>query len=160
MPRKRALPPGAVVLDASVLIGIVDRNRDAQAFVGILPRARVTAVNFGETLYRLKTMANADPLRVEQALLATGLVVEPFGRESARHFPELKAVDLACRIAQRSAGVPEESVKSLSLADLSCLAYALEFDLPVLTGDRHWCELRKHGLRLAVFDFRDPATLP
>ena len=35
--------------------------------------------------------------------------------------------------------------------------HALERDLPVLTGDKHWLSLSVHGLEVSVFDFRDPS---
>lgn len=70
-----------------------------------------------------------------------------------RHFAALKRVDAASRRAQQAAGAPQ--VKSLSLADMTCLAYALEAGLPVLTGDKHWTTLSSYGLTLAVYDFRD-----
>ena len=57
------------------------------------------------------------------------------------------------RSAQTAAGIA--TPRSLSLADLTCLAYATEVGLAILTGDRHWSTLAPHGLTVATFDFRD-----
>jgi PIN domain nuclease of toxin-antitoxin system len=160
MTSQTTLPDGNLVVDASLLVGIVDKNRAAQAFVSVLSRSRITSVNFGEVLYKLKEMSGADPARVEQALTAAGVSVEPFELPDARHFPELKRIDLLSRDSQRAAGVVPEKITSLSLADMACLAYALEHGLPVLTGDSHWCTLGRYGLAVPVFDFRDKTTLP
>ena len=149
------LPGGDLVVDASLLVGIVDRNAHAQSFTGVLGRSFITSVNFGEVLYKLKELAGADPIRVERALTASGVRVVAFELAEARHFPDLKRIDLRSMDAQRAQGVKPGQVKSLSLADISCLAYAVEHRLPVLTGDSHWCELGQHGLDVAVFDFRD-----
>lgn len=160
MARKLSLPLGVLVVDASLLIGVVDRDKDAQSFISVLSRSRITAVNFGEVLYKLKEKSGADPARVEQALTAAGVHVVPVELPLVRRFPELKRIDMLSRDAQRSAGIAPGRVSSLSLADITCLAYALEHELPVLTGDTHWCTLKPFGLELSVFDFRDVAVIP
>lgn len=100
------------------------------------------------------------PARVEQALTAAGVHVVPVELPLVQRFPELKRIDMLSRDAQRSAGIAPGSVSSLSLADITCLAYPLEHELPVLTGDAHWCTLKPFGLGLPVFDFRDAAVIP
>ena len=54
-------------------------------------------------------------------------------------------------------------VQTLSLGGLCVLAHALHTQLPVLTGDRHWATLARHGLVVDVHLFRphpDPPTGP
>ena len=51
---KPSLPAGKILVDASLLIGIIDSDSDACLFVPILPRCVVTSVNFGEILYKLE----------------------------------------------------------------------------------------------------------
>jgi hypothetical protein len=36
MARKSSLPLGVLVVDASLLIGVVDRDKDAQSFISVL----------------------------------------------------------------------------------------------------------------------------
>ena len=151
------------VADGKARLGVsgdlVDRNADAQSFTGVLGRSFKTSMNFGEVLYNLEELAGADPIRVEGALTASGVRVEAFELADERHFPDSKRIDLRRRDAQRAQGLKPGQVTSLLLADLSCLACALEHRLPVLTGNSHWCELGQHGLDVAVFDFRDASLM-
>ena len=98
-------------MDASLLVGIVDRNSDAQSFTGVLGRSLITSVNFGEVLYKLEELAGADPIRVERALTAFGVRAEAFELAEARHFPDLKRIDLRSRDAQRDQGLKPGQVK-------------------------------------------------
>ncbi|MDR0592163.1 MAG: hypothetical protein LBG60_02665 [Bifidobacteriaceae bacterium] len=84
-----------------------------------------------------------------------GVLVESVGLAAARRYPRLKEIDADSRAAGRAG----DRAKSLSLADMTCLAHAWETGLPVLTGDRHWAALRPHGLPVDVFDFRDLSVL-
>jgi PIN domain nuclease of toxin-antitoxin system len=152
------LPDGALVVDASFLLGVLASNPEAQRFTGVLRRSHLAAVNFGEVLYKLHQRAGIGAQATAYQLRTQGVTVEAFGPVAAMHFPALKAIDAAAEAAQIAAD-PECDVKHLSLADMSCLAHAMAKDLPVLTGDKHWLTLRPHGLTLDIFDFRDPALL-
>ncbi len=158
MASKPTLPPGKILVDASLLIGIIDSDPHACSFIPILSRCIATSINFGETLYKLEHLLGADPQKVESALIGLGLQIDSFGRSAARHFNKLKNIDELSRNGQLIAGVAKGSVKSLSMADLACLSYGLEANLPILTGDKHWCTLGQYGFKGAVFDFRSPAT--
>lgn len=158
MATKPTLPAGKILVDASLLIGIIDSDSDACLFIPLLSRCVITSVNFGETLYKLEQLLGADPQKVERALVGYGLQIDSFGLSAARYFPELKRIDAVSHNAQLAAGVTLSKIKSLSLADLACLSYGLDAKLPILTGDKHWCTLRQHGFMGAVFDFRSPAT--
>lgn len=159
MAKTATVPGGEVLVDASLLVAILDNEPAALPFVAVLSRAIATSVNFGETLYKVEQLSGVGPRLIETALLGLGLRVEPVGIAVARHFNDLKSIDTASRKAQRAARVSAGKIKSLSLADIVCLAFAIEERLPVLTGDKHWCTLRPHGLAVEVFDYRDRATI-
>jgi PIN domain nuclease of toxin-antitoxin system len=149
-----ALPSGGLVVDASLLIALVDQDPAAARFVPVLTRSIVTSINMGEILYKLDQRASTPPATAERLFVQVlGVQVDSVDLAVARHFPELKRIDARSRVAQIAAGATV--AKSLSLADLTCLAYAAETGLAVLTGDRHWSTLAPHGLTVAVFDFRD-----
>ena len=158
MATKPALPAGKILVDASLLIGIIDSDPDACLFIPILFRCVVTSVNFGETLYKLEQLLDVDPQKVESAFVGFGLQIDSFGLSAARYFNELKKIDELSRDAQVVAGVAKNMIKSLSLADLTCLSYGLDTKLPILTGDKHWCTLNQYGFEGTVFDYRSPTT--
>ena len=105
-------------------------------------------------MYKLAQRAGQSPQQVGAVYGAQGVKVPPFELKAAMHFAHLKQIDAFSRADQEARGVAP--VKSLALGDMCCLAHALEHDLPVLTGDRHWLTLASHGLTLQIFDFRDP----
>ncbi len=150
-----ALPQGALLADASYLLGVAQSNAQASRFLSALPRTKVTAVNLGEVMYKLAERARRPPQQVAGMFGAQGVTVAPFELTAAMHFADLKRIDALSRAEQERRGT--ERVKSLSLGDMCCLAHALQHDLPVLTGDQHWSTLEAHGLTLEIFDFRDPA---
>ena len=158
MATKPTLPAGKILVDASLLIGIIDSDPDACLFIPILSRCVATSVNFGETLYKLEQLLDVDPQKVESAFFGFGLQIDSFALSAARYFNELKKIDDLSRKAQLSAGVAKNAIKSLSLADLACLSYGLDAKLPILTGDKHWCTLSQYGFQGTVFDFRSSAT--
>jgi PIN domain nuclease of toxin-antitoxin system len=145
-----------VVVDATLLIDVIRGQSAATQFTRVLGRAEVTSVNFGEVLYKLGMVDSLTREEVEAVLTAMGLSVVDVNVGVSRRFLELKQIDERSRAAQRRAGAA--SRKSLSLADIVCLGYAAETGYPVLTADRHWTTLGKHGLTVAVFDYRNPKT--
>lgn len=158
MATRPTLPAGKILVDASLLIGIIDSDPDACLFIPILSRCVTTSINFGETLYKLEQLLNVDPQKVESAFVGFGLQIDAFGLSAARYFNELKKVDDLSRAAQLKVGRAKKEIKSLSLADLVCLSYGIDTKLPILTGDKHWCTLSRYGFRGTVFDFRSSAT--
>jgi len=154
-----ALPVGEIIVDASLLIGIATSDSDAVRFVRVLSRSVATSVNFGEVIYKLHQKAGRSAAQTENVFReALHVRVEAVDLVVVRHFADLKQLDAASQRAQRSAGAPTPS--SLSLADMTCLAYGIESGLPVLTGDAHWSTLHGHGLEVDVYDFRDAALTP
>lgn len=153
------LPAGPVLADASFLVAIAESDPDAARFVSVLRRSSVTTVNFGEVLYKLAQKAGMAVQTTEQVFAgALGVMIEPVELAVVRHFSALKQIDAASRSAQTASGAAP--VKSLSLADMTCLGYAIERGLPVLTGDKHWLTLAEHGLRVSVYDFRNLSLSP
>lgn len=154
-----ALPLTGLVVDASLLIALADQDPDAARFVPVLARSVVTSINMGEVLYKLDQRTGTPPATAEHLFTQVlGVRVDSVDLAVTRHYPELKRIDARSRAAQTAAGIA--APKSLSLADMTCLAYAEEAGLAVLTGDRHWSTLATHGLRVAVFEFRNPAVTP
>lgn len=152
-----ALPSTSLVVDASFLIALADQEPAASRFVPVLARSIVTSINMGEVLYKLDQRASTPPAKVEHLFTnVLGVQVDSVDLAVTRHFPELKRIDARSRSAQTAAGIA--APKSLSLADLTCLAYAKEAGLAILTGDRHWSTLALHGLTVEIFDFRDLAV--
>ena len=145
-------------MDASLLIGILDNDKNACLFVPILSRCIMTSINFGEVLYKSEELLKVDPRKVESAFIGFGLQIDSFGLSSARNFNGLKKIDLASRKAQSATGVKVDKIKSLSLADIACLSYGLDMGLPILTGDKHWCTLNRYGFSGDVFDFANSST--
>jgi len=153
---RRTVPSGEVVLDATLLIDLVRRRAPGPSYVSVLKRAKVTSINFGEVLYKLAGASTTPASTIEAALLSTGLSVVDVDLGVTRRFVDLQAIDRGSAAAQQRGGV--ERVKSLSLADMVCLGYALEYSLPVLTADVHWTTLSRQGLVLDIYDYRDPLT--
>ena len=158
MASKPTLPSGKILVDASLLIGILDEDKNACLFVPLLSRCVVTSINFGEVLYKSEELLDADPQKVESAFIGLGVQIDSFDLSGARNFNALKKIDLASRRGQSSAGVKAEKLRSLSLADIVCLSHGLVTGLPILTGDKHWCTLSKFGFAGEVFDFANPTT--
>ena len=152
--------PGKFVIDASVLVGLVQGLPEARRFTPVLMRATTSAVTLGETFYiSFRRSPRATPALVESALLALGVAIESVTISVARHFNELKRIDALRVVEQQDGGVPHTDCKKLSLGDMVCLGQAISLGLPVLTGDRHWETLIPHGLSIPVMNFRDPALV-
>jgi len=146
------LPSTRLVVDASFLIALAEQDPDAARFVSMVSRAVVTSVNMGEVLYKLDQRAGMTAASTEHLFTRVlGLQVDAVDLAVTRHYPELKRIDARSRVAQTVGTTPS----SLSLADMTCLAYAQEAGLGVLTGDRHWTTLSAHGLDVPVYDFHD-----
>jgi PIN domain nuclease of toxin-antitoxin system len=111
-----------VVLDASALLALLQREPGADVIEALLDRSAISAVNWSEVVQRLlrRGLALAD---VGPDLGALDLAVVPFDAEQAETAADLEAVT-------RAAG--------LSLADRACLALAREARVPAFTADHSW----------------------
>lgn len=146
----KKLPDGRLLVDASFVIAIAGRDPLANRFRSLLSRASIVDVNLGEVFYKLDAVI---PWRDAASVLATeGVEVLAVGPAGAARFVDLKVADLKSREQQRRDGVPDAKIKSLSLADIACLATALVRNVPVVTGDTHWQRL---GLSVDIYDYRD-----
>jgi len=138
---------GPLVLDASFVIALLQRHPAATALTHVLPRGVLTTVTVGEVFYKVASTGAADPDRIEAVLRAVGVRIVDLPLAAAHHFPRLRRIDAARRAEQK---VKAERGAALSLADLCVLGYAETHELPVLTGDRHWTTLARHGLAVPV----------
>jgi PIN domain nuclease of toxin-antitoxin system len=154
VPRKLGDEP--LLVDASFVIGVLLRDPLALRFTDALERASIVDVNLGEVFYKISEKTGITPSDVGGVLHANGLKVVATGAAGAARFPMLKKLDLDLRERHRQEGWPPGDIRSLSLADIACLATALDRKLGVLTGDKHWKSL---GLALRIEDYRDPALV-
>ena len=113
-----------MILDASALLALIQREAGYEHVLSALPRARMSTVNLSEVLSKQTAGHRAQPL--EDWLEELGIAVDDFTREDARTAAELVG-------ATRKYG--------LSLGDRACLALARRTALPVLTADRAWKRL-------------------
>jgi ribonuclease VapC len=119
-----------IVVDSSALIALVRNEPGADRVAAALDRAVASAIILAESLSKLAGFGyDSDLARAD--LMAAGLDVAAFG-----------PADIAAVVALH--GLSKQRV---SLADRFCLALALDRNLPVLTGDRHWAAL---GLPLKI----------
>lgn len=149
----QALPAGPIVVDASYVLALLDDEPAATRLAEVMNRAVLTSVTAGETFYKLAAGSGLSAVDSEQILRSLGAHLIDLPLAAATHFPTLRRIDAARRAEQKHRGEP---AATLSLADLCVLGYALAANLPVLTGDRHWSTLHRHGLTVAVHHFRDP----
>lgn len=148
----KTLPAGQLLVDASVLIALADQDPHTDELVPVMRRSIITAINMGEVFYKLHQRAAMAPATVEHMFInILGIQVHPVDLATAHHFPELRRMDGVVRARSGAR-------QALSLADMTCLAYARQHELPVLTGDRHWLSLIPHGVGVQIFDYRDCST--
>ena len=114
-----------VVLDASAVLALLNRESGWQRIEAVLPRAAIATPNLAEVLTRLVDagLPEKDAWHVVELL---DLEVVPFTGGHARIAAQL-------RPATRSSG--------LSLGDRACLALALALKKPAYTTDRSWSRL-------------------
>jgi PIN domain nuclease of toxin-antitoxin system len=114
-----------VVLDASALLALLNREPGAELVAAALPGAAVSAVNLSEVVVKLAE-AGMPEKAIREALQGLPLDVVPFDEEQAYEAGLLRPL---------TKGV------GLSLGDRGCLGLALRLGLPVLTADRTWQQL-------------------
>lgn len=114
-----------VLLDASALLALFNREAGADWVAALLPRARVATLNLAEVVGKLTEHGVPAPdLRRSVSELAIG--IEPFTKEMA-------FVAGGLRAATKGAG--------LSLGDRGCLACAQVLGLKAVTADHAWKRL-------------------
>ena len=110
----------SVVLDASALLAVLLDETGADFVVDVLRGSRLSTVNLSECLSRVIERGHA-ALALETIVRSFEIELVPFSSEHARQAAELRA-------ASRHLG--------LALGDRACLALAMEWRRPLLTGDR------------------------
>ncbi len=118
-----------VVLDASVVLAIVQGEAIHPDFFNLLEGAVMSAVNYAEVLAKRADL-EAVPYPCMDDLLDLLDRIEPFTSAQAIISGELRPLT-------RRAG--------LSLGDRACLALALELDAEVYTADRAWLDVLPGG---------------
>ena len=116
----------AVVFDSSVLIAILRQELGSEVGEQSLNDALISTVNLAEVATYL-ARNSVPPETINDALAAFPIEVVPFDREQGL-----------------IAGCLYPACKSLglSLGDRACLALAKSKNLPVLTADKAWLELK------------------
>ena len=116
----------AVVFDSSVLIAILRQEPGSDVGEQSLNDALISTVNLAEVATYL-ARNSVPPETINDALAAFPIEVVPFDREQGL-----------------IAGCLYPACKSLglSLGDRACLALAKSKNLPVLTADKAWVELK------------------
>ncbi len=118
-----------VVLDASALLALLNREPGHEEVARAIPRAAIGAINLSEVVAKLSESGMPEEI-IREALEGLALEVHAFGRELAYEAGLLRTVT---------------KPGGLSLADRACLALGRHLSLPVLTTDRAW-----EGLEVGV----------
>lgn len=111
-----------MVLDASAVLALLQREEGSEVVERALAGARMSAVNLAEVVGKA-VERGLDAESLASGLAALGLRLEPF---------TVRQAEIA------GALVPRTRALGLSLGDRACLALGLEADLPVLAADRAW----------------------
>ena len=120
-----------VVLDASAVIALINKEPGADVVDAVLDDAVISAVNLSEVIAVLID-AGFEFDRAQAMVRRIGLPVIAFDETQGLHAGGLRAIT-------RAAG--------LSLGDRACLCLAEQRDAAALTADRRWATL---GLRPAI----------
>lgn len=111
-----------VVLDASALLALLNREPGHEEVAGTIPHAAISAVNLSEVVAKLSDNGMPEE-EIREALEGLALEVCSFGRELAYETGLLR---------------PKTRSRGLSLGDRACLALGNRLELLVLTTDRAW----------------------
>jgi ribonuclease VapC len=111
-----------VVLDASALLALLNREPGHEEVTRAIPRASISTVNLSEVAAKLAESRMPEDM-VREALEGLALDIQDFGLELAFQAGMLR---------------PSTRVRGLSLGDRACLALGQRLNIPVLTTDRAW----------------------
>lgn len=112
-------------MDSSAILAIFFEENGRELVVPRVPYALICSVNMMEIITSLINRGG-QPLIAQAQLEQLALPVADFDRGLAVHAGLLRAAT---------------AHKGLSLGDRACLALAMREKLPVMTGDRAWCDL-------------------
>lgn len=121
-----------VVLDSSVLLAYLQREKGAETVLFLLERAVMSSVNLAEVRTRLIDLGER---AVEAAEPVLQLVrrIEPFTEEDALTASSLRKTT---------------SHAGLSLGDRACLALGITLGAEVYTADKVWSKLGDVGCKI------------
>jgi len=114
-----------VVLDASALLALLNREPGHEEIAEVIRDAAISAVNLSEVAAKLADRGMPGEA-IREALEGLALEIHDFSQELAFQAGLLH---------------PLTRSKGLSLGDRACLALGQRLNLPVLTTDRVWEEL-------------------
>ncbi|MBI3744616.1 MAG: type II toxin-antitoxin system VapC family toxin [Chloroflexi bacterium] len=114
------------VLDASAVLAVLNREPGADDIAVHFPGSAISAVNYAEVAQK-RLERGMDPLSLRTRLLRSQIRIESFELEDAELTAELW---------------PATRPFGLSLGDRACLALAIRLDLPALTCERAWAQLK------------------
>jgi PIN domain nuclease of toxin-antitoxin system len=132
-----------VILDASALLALLNRESGADLVERAIPGAAIGAVNLSEVVAKLAEGGMPEDA-IRLALSGIELDVTPFDGSLAYHAGFL-------RVETRSLG--------LSFGDRACIALGRQLGRPVLTTDRRWAELNV-GTEVRVIKSPPPPQTP
>lgn len=124
-----------LVVDASTLLSFIFEEDGGETALARSRGAMLSTVNLFEVTAKARGYKGLAPASVEGQLARLGLEFIPFDREQA-----MIAASLPAKIGKQG----------LAMADRACLALAIAFKCPVLTGDRAWAELDL-GIEIQLF---------
>ncbi len=114
-----------IVVDSSVLIGIIRRERGHEKLAEVVRGGTISAVNYSDVITHM-TDLDIDPTDWRAGLESFQMIVAPFDLEQCE-----------------AAGILRRETRhiGLSLGDRACLALARTLGTAVLTADRDWAKL-------------------
>jgi ribonuclease VapC len=114
------------VLDSSVVLAVLRKERGSESFGPMLPDSLISAVNFSEAIAVLMR-GGATAAAARRMVEDLSVFVVPFDAPLAQDAAYLES---------------QTRAQGLSLGDRACLALARRASLPVLTADRAWRDLK------------------
>lgn len=117
---------GKIVVDASVVLAFLNREQGAYDALAFFSEALISVVNIAE-IVQVGIRLGRDVDEDLDMLKLCGLEVVEADTKVARLAGELEATTRD---------------QDISLADRFCIALGIERDLPLLTADRIWTELK------------------
>ena len=115
----------SVVLDASAVLALLNREPGADIVESNLASAMISAVNVAEVGTRLADRGMSEAA-IREVVGVLGMTVVQFDEESAYASAALW---------------PQTRIRDLSLGDRACLSLASHLNLPALTADKIWADV-------------------
>ena len=127
-------PLSEVVLAASALLALDQKEKGAEKITPLIPRSVMSAVNYCESVQRLRR--GGMPLESVTMVLAS-FVPEPVAFDKATAY-------VAASLHEKTRG------QGISFADCACLALALMRGVPAVTAEKKWdkCDVGVEIIRI------------